>query len=661
MIIRNYLNKDKSKFPKFYITSTLIFAFVVIFSQQVNIASALTGINQQIPYSGSIVNNAGVVLPDNTYRAKFVLWNALTGGTSVYEEIRDGITTYSGTVSPALSINDGRFDILLGSQNTALPSISNNDTLYLEIQLDMDSNGSYEEVFNPRRRIGSALSAINSLRLVAANGGTDTDTLSLDIAGNVVATSLGGTVNASTPGGYDRVIIGNSSGQFSQVNISALSGSSGWALAGNSTTDAWNGTSGTRLGTTSAQPLVLATTNATAQDIRFFTGANGANERMRITSGGNVGIGTTDPGALGAVGSARLRVRGNGSTAVDVGVLDITKSNNQSIMFVAENGNIAIGGDTTPGGRLLVASEVGLATSYAMLINSGLNATEGNLYYGNSGNLSLGANSAQDSTRLLVKASSRVGAIAALDVTNASGTSMLYVQNDGNVGIGTTSPTALLQVGTGSAIPGSTGLFVNGGRSIRIGATDGDGNYGGYITGTWPNSTSTLTLGTRSAGTDKALMTLQNNGNVGIGTTAPTARLNLPAGTATANTAPLKFTAGTNLTTAEAGALEWNGTNLFLTNSGNTRQTINQGLTATATLDFPGTSNDIHRDLAITVTGASPGDVVSLGIPNESVPTLACNFIAWVSAANTVTVRFSNHSGGTVDPGIGTFKVFVTK
>ncbi len=46
-------------------------------------------------------------------------------------------------------------------------------------------------------------------------------------------------------------------------------------------------------------------------------------------------------------------------------------------------------------------------------------------------------------------------------------------------------------------------------------------------------------------------------GNVGLLNTGPTARLHLPAGTATANTAPLKFIAGTNLTTPEIGALEF--------------------------------------------------------------------------------------------------------
>jgi hypothetical protein len=43
----------------------------------------------------------------------------------------------------------------------------------------------------------------------------------------------------------------------------------------------------------------------------------------------------------------------------------------------------------------------------------------------------------------------------------------------------------------------------------------------------------------------------------------PTAWLQLPAGTTAASTAPLKFTSGTNMTTAEAGAMEYDGTELY--------------------------------------------------------------------------------------------------
>ena len=52
--------------------------------------------------------------------------------------------------------------------------------------------------------------------------------------------------------------------------------------------------------------------------------------------------------------------------------------------------------------------------------------------------------------------------------------------------------------------------------------------------------------------------------SVGMGIT-PTAVLHLKAGTATASTAPLKFTAGTVTTAPEAGAVEFDGTDYWVT------------------------------------------------------------------------------------------------
>lgn len=63
------------------------------------------------------------------------------------------------------------------------------------------------------------------------------------------------------------------------------------------------------------------------------------------------------------------------------------------------------------------------------------------------------------------------------------------------------------------------------------------------------------------------------NVSIGLGTTAPTARLHLTAGTATAGTAPFKLTAGTNLTAVENGAFEYDGTNLYFT-TGGVRKTV---------------------------------------------------------------------------------------
>lgn len=83
-----------------------------------------------------------------------------------------------------------------------------------------------------------------------------------------------------------------------------------------------------------------------------------------------------------------------------------------------------------------------------------------------------------------------------------------------------------------------------------------------------------LVFSTRTSGTATERLRIRNSGAIGIGTSSATAWLHIKAGTATAGTAPLKLTSGTNLSTAEAGAMEYDGTNLYFTPSGTTRKTF---------------------------------------------------------------------------------------
>jgi hypothetical protein len=84
-------------------------------------------------------------------------------------------------------------------------------------------------------------------------------------------------------------------------------------------------------------------------------------------------------------------------------------------------------------------------------------------------------------------------------------------------------------------------------------------------------------------------------------------------------------------------------------------------LSGSATLDFPNTNPGESSDLTLTVTGASDGDVVSLGVPNGAVQPTS-SYFAWVSATDTVTIRFTNTAtAGATNPTSGTFKVKVLK
>ncbi len=80
-------------------------------------------------------------------------------------------------------------------------------------------------------------------------------------------------------------------------------------------------------------------------------------------------------------------------------------------------------------------------------------------------------------------------------------------------------------------------------------------------------------------------------------------------------------------------------------------------LSGSATLDFGSTAAGAQTDLTITVTGAAVGDSVCLGLP--AAPAAGIVWNAFVSAADTVTVRASNITLAPVDPASATYKVKV--
>jgi len=192
-------------------------------------------------------------------------------------------------------------------------------------------------------------------------------------------------------------------------------------------------------------------------------------------------------------------------------------------------------------------------------------------------------------------------------------------------------------------------------------------NPGGYLLGSFfgtdgTNESSVQVLG----GTDGTVifntvsserMRIASDGNVGIGVSAPSALLDVAAGTA--STAAVKLTNGTLLTTPEANAVEWDGTNLHVTDVAATRYVVAKGLTATRNYDF-GSLTQNCETTTVTVTGAALGDVVSIGVP-AAAAVAGVTFTAWVSAADVVSIRCCAVTAVAADPAAGDFKVFVTK
>jgi hypothetical protein len=182
-----------------------------------------------------------------------------------------------------------------------------------------------------------------------------------------------------------------------------------------------------------------------------------------------------------------------------------------------------------------------------------------------------------------------------------NGTEVFRIADGGNLGVGTTAPAGKLHIQdpdyADTALFERNGQTVNSARAtFRVKTTKTTDMTQGFGPGMIfcmqdnagvencnvelnatrgdDDTTGDFAIRTYNTGVASDVLFVQGStGNVGIGTTTPTAVLHLKAGTATANTAPLKFTIGTLLDTPEDGAVEYDGTNLYITSS-STRKTI---------------------------------------------------------------------------------------
>jgi len=268
-------------------------------------------------------------------------------------------------------------------------------------------------------------------------------------------------------------------------------------------------------------------------------------ERMRIDTSGNVGIGTTSPGRELEVYSSipTIAIVSSDNTSYSHLAFGDPEDDNQAQILYDHNVDklsLQTGGGTTFGGgkdRIVIDTDgnVGIGTTnpqVSLEINNTsprirLQDTDGVQGYAqiegnNAGSLLLGADVGNVGT----------GDIISFSINNDE---KARIQSNGNVGIGTTSPGAKLQVQgyTGAAsdgpqyVYGKTSIFANiGETSLFLGAKDtsyANRGYGFVLSQLGVNTN----LNIVEHGTGGTRMTFQSGGNVGIGTSTPAYKLDI--------------------------------------------------------------------------------------------------------------------------------------
>ena len=469
----NVLNSDTNEFIKFELNG-----------QQFSDSSSLTVVSQ--------------VIADNIPANSIITFNAFDLTSQYQNKTR-------GTV--------GAFDITatsIDSGNVAISSYIDDDTF---ATASVNSLATSESI---KAYVDGQAGHDETLQQVTDNGNTTTNSIMIGSSNSPIGTLhvKNSSVRSSVNGGANNIIIEENG--YSGMTILSNSSNAGQI----------------HFGDQNSENVGMIQYFHSDNSMRLFT--NGS-EKARITSGGNLGLGTTSPSAKLHIsvntanddtfhifnGSIRTHMLASESSN---GVIYLRNSLNSNVVRITTNGNSYFNGGnlglgtSNPSYKLDVVGSIraiktssGVSTGIALFNNTaGANnrvAIDFNTNYTKYASIEGGYGGAEPEMNFLV---------------GNPPTQKMTIKNSGNVGIGTTSPAVRLTLSEYTANT-SIGFYNTATNSANRNWVIGSNNQ---VYGDFAIMTSTV-IGGNPISVGVKRLYINPSGNVGIGTTSPTEKLHV--------------------------------------------------------------------------------------------------------------------------------------
>jgi ethanolamine utilization microcompartment shell protein EutS len=476
-------------------------------------------------YQGLLTTSSGAPIADGNHDLTFKLYTVPTGGAPAWTETQSNVPVSKGT-----------FNVILGA-TASLSGVNFNQQLYLGVTIATDPE------FSPRSVLTSAPYALAPWSL---NGSS----ISYN-AGNV-------GIGTTTPGSQFNTtfdVVGRAS-------FRTISGDMSKAVEFDNVG--------------SALRIYAGTTQATGPDLIIATFPYNGDQLVLQASSGNVGIGTTSPSEkLEVAGDAKIQGTLFASNVSSNSPLSLQTAGTTRMTIDDVTGSVGIG-TTTPGsgfntefdvvgrasfrtisgdmskavgfdnvgGSLRIYAASTDATNPDLIIATFPHNLDQLVLQASSGNVGIGTTSPSEKLEVAGDAkiqgtlfASNVSSNSSLSLQTAGTTRMTIDDVTGSVGIATTTPGSMFN--TAFDVVGRASFrTISGDMSKAVAFDEVDGSLRIYAATTEPTGPD-LVIATYPHNGDQ-LVLQASSGNVGIGTTSPSEKLevagNIKVGNATIRT-----------------------------------------------------------------------------------------------------------------------------